>query len=729
MRRFSVSFLMLCLWFAATGRAAAFDGRVLDKKTGAPVAGAEVTIVGLPGSVRTDNEGRFSWKPDPRPPFVVVVILPGGRVAKAIEITTLGQPVSLSVESVVSEEVLVTAGVAPSIEASLGAAMTMLSRAEVAQRGPANLMQIVENVPGVNQVSEGQAAVPAVRGLARGRTLILIDGSRVTSERRVGPSATFMDPSIVEGVDIARGPGSVAYGSDAFGGVISVRTKRPVMDGWLADASFTAGGGIPDRRAEGTVSKGFGTGGVLAALHTRTASDYTGPAGDVLNSGWEDHGALVRAEVRTWGGALTGSWQGDFGRDIERPRNNSNAVRFYYPFENSNRFTVGFDRAQAGPVDLLKLSAFVDAVEQRTDQDRIPTASRARDIVRADISANDYQFRATGQKLVGRSRLEFGLDLNGRTNLEAHDILIQYDLAGDVVSNVDNLSVESARRTNTAAFFEIDTSVAGRLTAAGGVRLDRISNVNRGGFFGDRTVTNVAAAGYGALAFGPVSNLTFTAQISRGFRDPTLSDRFYRGPNGRGFITGNPDLEPESSVQADFGVRYTKGRVSAAGYAYVYRINDLVERFSPATDFFEFRNRGRASIRGFESEVQADLPHGFSAQVAAQIGRGTLLDDDTQLDDISPDQISATIRKAFGERLSAFVRIAGYADDGRPGPSEVAAPGHTNLDIGATWAPHRRLEIRGAVRNLLDESYFASPDPRFVEAPGLNGFVTVRVKF
>ena len=93
-------------------------------------------------------------------------------------------------------------------------------------------MQAVENVPGVNQVSEGQAAVPAVRGLARGRTLMLIDGSRVSSERRVGPSATFMDPSVMEGVDIARGPGSVAYGSDAFGGVISVRTRQPASKGW-----------------------------------------------------------------------------------------------------------------------------------------------------------------------------------------------------------------------------------------------------------------------------------------------------------------------------------------------------------------------------------------------------------------------------------------------------------------------------------------------------------------
>ena len=87
-------------------------------------------------------------------------------------------------------------------------------------------MQALETVPGINQVSEGHASVPAVRGLARGRTLFLIDGGRVTAERRVGPSGTFLDPSVVEGIDVARGPGSVAYGSDAFGGVISVRTRR-----------------------------------------------------------------------------------------------------------------------------------------------------------------------------------------------------------------------------------------------------------------------------------------------------------------------------------------------------------------------------------------------------------------------------------------------------------------------------------------------------------------------
>ena len=273
------------------GIAEALEGRVVDGRSGNPVAGAEVTIVGLTGSVRTDADGRFTWKPDPKPPFVVVVVLPGGQLAKPIFVEKLDAAavLMLKVDAAFTEEVTVS-GVAPSIDASPGSALTLLSAGEISLRAPANLMQSVENVPGVNQVSEGQAAVPAVRGLARGRTLIMIDGSRVTSERRVGPSATFLDPSVVEGIDVARGPGSVAYGSDAFGGVISVRTRRPEYTGLKAELSGTFGAGVPDRRVDGMLSKGFGPGGLLVSGHARDVDDYRGPDEDVLNSGWSDSG-------------------------------------------------------------------------------------------------------------------------------------------------------------------------------------------------------------------------------------------------------------------------------------------------------------------------------------------------------------------------------------------------------------------------------------------------------
>lgn len=708
-----------------------FDGRVTDSRTGKALADAEITILGWPGSARTDADGRFTWRTDVRAPFVLLVSLPGGRVMKPIQIDRLDAAavLHLRVEPAVSEEVTVAAGVAPSIDAAPGAGMTMLSARDVALRGPANLLQALEGVPGVTQVSEGQAAVPAVRGLARGRTLILIDGSRVTTERRVGPSATFMDPAIIEGIDIARGPGSVAYGSDAFGGVISIRTKRPGYSGTRVDAAATLGAGIPDRRAEVTVGHGFGTGGLLATAHVRDVGNYDAPDDEVPNSGWADRGFLFRAEKRAGSGLFSASWQSDFGRDIERPRNNSSSVRFYYPFENSHRFNASWERADAGGLDLVRVTGFAGTYEQRTDQDRVPTPSTPRDIERADISARDFQVRALAETRLGRAFVEFGADVNGRHGLEAHDIFVQYDLDGDEVGTNDNLSVDSARRLDTGLFAQASTAIGTLATLTGGLRLDRVSNVNEGGYFGDRSVSNSAAAGFAAVAIRPLDHTTLTAQLSRGFRDPTLSDRFFRGPSGRGFITGNPDLVPETSLQLDLGASYATARMRVAGYFYQYRITDLVERYEEDTDFFAFRNRGRARIRGVEFEAQADVGSGFFLEAAAQLSRGLALDDGSALDDTSPENVSVTLRKALNDQVIVFGRLATYADDDRPGPSEIETPGHTNLDIGGSWFASDRLELRAAVRNLLNDEYYASPDRRFVFAPGRNAFVTVSVTF
>ena len=198
-------------------------------------------------------------------------------------------------------------GAAPSIVAAPAAGTTLLSAAQIARRNPENLMQALETVPGVNPVSEGHATVPAIRGLARGRTLVLIDGARVCSERRVGPSATFADPATFEGIDVARGPGSVAYGSDALGGVISVRTRRAEPGSPLrVTGSGTYGGGIPDRRGSIEVAKGFSRGGVLVQAHAREADDWDSPIDDeaIFNSGWRGPGIHRARRPPARGGAV-----------------------------------------------------------------------------------------------------------------------------------------------------------------------------------------------------------------------------------------------------------------------------------------------------------------------------------------------------------------------------------------------------------------------------------------
>jgi len=731
MLRIVRALLVLSFGLAGASAAEATEGRLIDKKTGSPVAHAEVLVVGSTGSVRTDANGRFTLTPDPVAPFELLVILSDGKMAKPIRIERLEMSGVLTIELEAAVEASVTvSGVAPSIDASPGAGMTLLSGKELALRTPANLVEALENVPGVNQVSEGQAAVPAVRGLAQGRTLILIDGGRVTSERRVGASATFMDPSVIESVDVARGPGSVAYGSDAFGGVISIRTKRTAVNApFGANVSGTAGTGIPDRRGAVELSKGLGSGSVYIQGHYRDVADYKGPTGTVLNSGYRDGGFLARAEYVSGASLWSFGWQSDLARDVERPRNNSNVTRFVSPFENSHRATASYETADVLGFSQVRVNAFAGTIDQRTDQDTFATATKPRSLVRADIMATDFSLRMVAERQAGRVWLETGVDLNGRLGLEAHDITIGYNMAGDETSVADTLSTKNARKIDTGLFAQVTTAFTPAVSMAAGLRGDFVRNTNVGGYFGDRSETNSAASGFGSVTVAPLKGFSFTGQASRGFRDPRLSDMYYRGPTGRGYITGNPDLSPETSVQLDFGAHYSSGPVRLSVFGYRYEIKNLIERYQTTTDFFFFRNRGKARLTGFEVEMRASMPRGFSVELTGQTMNGKALDDNVGLDDLSPGSISLVARQQLSDRGSAFVRLAGYRALDNPGPNETVAPGYTMLDAGASFKFSNNFELRGSARNLTNAEYHASPVARWVYGPGRNGAITAIIGF
>lgn len=725
--------LVLCLIPAtALAQSRSFTGRVVDAASAAPIASAVVTLAGFPGTARTGADGQFTWTAPPAPPFQVIVVLPGGHVARPVDVRTLdGSVVTIRVDALADESVTVV-GAAPSIIAAPAAGKTLLSRAQVTRRAPENLMQALETVPGVTQVSEGHATVPAIRGLARGRTLVLIDGARVSSERRVGPSASYADPATFEGIDVARGPGSLAYGSDALGGVISVRTRRADPGSALSiRGSGTFGAGIPDRRASLDVSKGLPSGGIFVQAHARDAGDWDSPVdgSTVANSGWGDRGFNARVDHQIGAGLFSAAWQSDYGRDIERPRNNSNVVRFYYPFEHSHRLTSSYERPTLGPLEQVALTGFVGTFEQRTDQDRFGTAATGRSVERADVSADDFYVKGSAARGLGVARLEFGVDVNGRFGLEAVDSMLHYDTAGGLASETRTRSVDGARRTDTGAYLQADAALTPRVRAAAGLRGDYVTTRNPDGYFRAHETANRAASGFASVTLAPADRLGLTAQVARGFRDPTLSDRYFRGPSGRGFITGNPDLVPETSLQFDLALRYAFARTQVAAYAYHYRIDGLVERYSTAPDFFFFRNRGQARLRGIELEARTDLGAGVGIEAGANIGRGRALDDGAPLDDIAPNAVFFIAKKDFGLRAYAQARVSLTADDNRPGPSEIAAPGAQIVDLGGGWRFAEGLELRAIVRNLLDEAYYASPDPRWVYAPGRSGSITLGFEF
>jgi outer membrane receptor protein involved in Fe transport len=362
-----------------------------------------------------------------------------------------------------------------------------------------------------------------------------------------------------------------------------------------------------------------------------------------------------------------------------------------------------------------------------TDQDRAATAATPRAIDRAGVSARDFHVRVIGERAAGPAHLATGADINGRHGLQAYQDRFAFDASGAQTDTARTMTVDSARRIDTGLFATIQAPLGHRALLGAGVRGDRVTTTNRGGYFGDRDDVRAAGSGYGSVTVGLPAGFTATAQVARGFRDALLSDRYYRGPTGRGFITGNPDLAPETSLQFDGGLRYTASGMRVAAYLFDYRIASIIERFQPTPDVFFFRNRGRARMRGLEIEAQAAFEEGSSVQLAAQFTRGRVLDDGTPLDGVPAASISMQLRRALGVRGFVAVRGAAFARHARPGPTERITPGYVLLDVSGGWALSPALDLRVLGRNLLNQKYLVSADTRTVAAPGRSITVTLEL--
>ena len=85
--------MVLLAVLALASPALAFQGRITDAQ-GKPLPGALVSVLGRTGEAITDADGRFEWKPDPAPPFEILVILPGGIYMKPVLIAALDDGLS-----------------------------------------------------------------------------------------------------------------------------------------------------------------------------------------------------------------------------------------------------------------------------------------------------------------------------------------------------------------------------------------------------------------------------------------------------------------------------------------------------------------------------------------------------------------------------------------------------------------------------------------------------------
>lgn len=113
------------------------------------------------------------------------------------------------------------------------ASISIIPKEEILTRPIRDIGDAVQDVPGVyvEQDKTGQNSI-SMRGLSSSYTLILIDGKRQNTTRGfvqsgLGNQTSFMPPpSMIERIEVIRGPASTIYGSDAMGGVINIITKK-----------------------------------------------------------------------------------------------------------------------------------------------------------------------------------------------------------------------------------------------------------------------------------------------------------------------------------------------------------------------------------------------------------------------------------------------------------------------------------------------------------------------
>ena len=94
----------------------------------------------------------------------------------------------------------------------------------------AEILQLTGNV--VIQKSQGGGGSPILRGYEANKILLVVDGVRMNNAiYRNGhlQNSITLGQSLLEKVELVFGPSSIAYGSDALGGVIHYHTKKPPL--------------------------------------------------------------------------------------------------------------------------------------------------------------------------------------------------------------------------------------------------------------------------------------------------------------------------------------------------------------------------------------------------------------------------------------------------------------------------------------------------------------------
>jgi len=151
---------------------------------------------------------------------------------------------------------------------------------------------------------------PFIRGLTGNQTLLLVDGIRLNNSTfRYGPNQYLntIDPYTIGKIEVARGTGSVQYGTDAIGGALQVFTRDPDYKAESSGPGINLYGkymtGNMEKTGRGELEMGSGKYAVLAGATFRDFGDLIGgnSTGKQTPSGYDEFAADAKIRLKIKG--------------------------------------------------------------------------------------------------------------------------------------------------------------------------------------------------------------------------------------------------------------------------------------------------------------------------------------------------------------------------------------------------------------------------------------------
>ena len=268
-------------------------------------------------------------------------------------------------------------------------------------------------LPGVTtaETARDSAVAINIRGLQDfGRVNVLIEGARQNFQRS-GHNANgvfYMEPEMLKGVDITRGPTSVIYGSGAIGGVaaFSVLDADDILRGGETAAvrsrtRYTSNG--DGMLYSQTAAAKAGNFDILGQYNSRSIGNYDDGSGkEVTNSDRDTDSALVKTRWRIAPGhQITGTIIDYNTEFIDRPSSTS-ATRRDSEVQNE-QYTLGYTFSRPD-TPLLDVSAKIYRVHTNLSQTRLDSTS----IFEPKGSFRTFDIETEGFDVSNTSRFKFG---------------------------------------------------------------------------------------------------------------------------------------------------------------------------------------------------------------------------------------------------------------------------------------------------------------------------------